>query len=179
LNWEETLLGMLAPGDVPGAVYVAIDELPVLEVSATADEIRFGPGNDFARKHLRATLFGKKLGSLGFTISGWRHRPYTDEEWAYLEELFDEARREKQTEHRPCREKGIDVLDWPIVMKKADQKFPMAFALLARVLGPKPQTISVSGFSQLKKEALWQLLQWQRKSGKIDPELEGVTHWSM
>ena len=176
---EDALLPFLAPGDVPGAVHNVIDELPVLEVSATAEEIRFEPGNDFARQHLRATLFGKKLDSLGFAISGWRHRPYTDEEWAYLEQLFDDATREKMTEYRPRRERGIDVLDWPIIMRKADQRFPQAFGVLARVLGPKPQSISVNGFNQLKKEALWQLLQWQRKSGKVDPELEANTHWSL
>ena len=179
MTWEDALLGLLAPGDLLGAVHNVIDELPVLEVSATADEIRFEPGNDFARQHLRATLFGKKLDGLGFPISGWRHRPYTHEEWAYLQQLFDEANREKLTDYRPRREKGIDVLDWPIVMKRVDQKFPMAFALLARVLGPEPQTISVNGFSRLKKEALWQVLQWQRKSGKVDPELEANTHWSL
>ena len=176
---ESDLLRFLAPGDAPGAIHVVIDEWPVLRVSATADRICFEPGTDFARQHLRATLFGKKLDYLGFPIASWRHRPYTDEEWAYLEQLFEEGRRLKQTEVRPRREPGIDVLEWPIVMKKADQKFPEAFALLARVLGPEPQLISVNGFNQLKKEALWILLQAQRKAGKVDPELEGVTHWSM
>jgi hypothetical protein len=176
---ESELLRFLAPGDAPSAAHVVIDEWPLLSVSATADQICFEPGTDFARQHLRATLFGKKLDYLGFTIGGWSHRPYTDEEWQYLERLFEDGRREGSTEYRPRREMGLDVLEWPILMRKSDQKFPEAFALLARVLGPEPQLISVNGFSQLKKEALWQLLQAQRKMGKVDPELEAVTHWSM
>jgi hypothetical protein len=170
---------LFAPGDLPGAVSVILDEQLLLKVSASGDEIRFDPATPAIRADFRATIFGKKLEYPGFPIAGWSHRPYTDDEWAHLDELFADGNRQGLTGYRPRREKGIDVLEWPILMKESEQKFPDAFAMLVRVLGPEPQLISVNGFSQLKKEALWQLLQTQRKSGKVDPALEVVTHWSV
>jgi hypothetical protein len=175
----ETRASWFATGDLPGAISQLIDDKPLLKVRATEDEIRFDPASWLIRRKFRATSFGKKLDHLSFTIAGWHHRPYTDEEWAHLEGLYDWGNREGETSLRPRREKGIDVLEWPIVMKLADQKFPEAFALLARVLGPKTQRISVNAFSQLKKAALRQLLVAQREAGKVDPDLEAVTHWSM
>jgi hypothetical protein len=179
ISWSEIRRKLFAPGDLLGAVYVVMDEAVLLKVRATDDQIRFDPANWFVRRDYRATLFGKKLDYLSFKIAGWRQRPPTEEELRYEAKLYDDAIALKMTDYRPQKRRRVDYLEWPIIMYKSDQKFPEAFALLARVLGPKPQLISVNGFNQLKKEALWQVLQAQRKSGKVDPELEAVNHWSM
>jgi hypothetical protein len=178
-SWREIRRKFFAPGDLLGAVYVVMDEAVLLKVRASGEQIRFDPANWFVRRNYRATLFGRKLEYNSFKISGWQRRSPTEQELAYEAKLFDDANALKLTDYKRGPRKHVDFLEWPIIMSQADQQFPEAFGLLVRVLGPKPQTISVSGFNQLKKEALWQVLQWQRKSGKVDPALEAATHWSM
>jgi hypothetical protein len=70
-------------------------------------------------------------------------------------------------------------LDWPIIMKRSDQKFAEAFDRIVAKLGSKTQRISVTGFNRIKKQALRESLEEQRKTGRVDPELESVNHWSM
>lgn len=179
ISRREARRRLFAPGDLKGIIFAFIDNKPLLKVSASAHQIRFDPATWCVRRDFRATQFGKKLDYLSFTIAGWRHRDYTNQEWQYLEELFNWGHREGKTSHWPTRAKGIDVLEWPIVMKRADQKFHDAFDRLVIKLGSKPRRISVNEFGRLKKEALWESLQEQRKTGEVDPELEGVNHWSM
>ena len=177
-SWGKLLRDFLPPGDLAGLASLFMDDKPLLKVSATEDEIRFDPARWFDRWKYRATLFGKKLGHSSFKIAGWRHRPYSGKEWAFLEKLYDWGNETGETSFRPRREWGIDVLDWPIIMTKSDQRFPRAFALLAEWLGPKRQIISVKEFNRRGKEALWQVLQAQRNEGAVDPELQAATHWS-
>jgi hypothetical protein len=170
---------LFAPGDLKGVIFAFTDKKPLLKVTASTDQIRFDPATWCIRRDFRATQFGKKLDYLSFKIAGWKHRDYTDEEWVYLEELADWGNREGKSSWRPTKGGGIDVLDWPIVMNRTDQKFQDAFDRLVVKLGPKRHRISVSEFGRLKKEALWESLQEQRKRGDVDPDLEGVNHWSM
>jgi hypothetical protein len=168
-----------APGDLPSIVTAFMDDWPLLKVVAEDERIRFDPASWLVRRKYRATLFGRNLGYLSFKIAGWRHRPYTDEEWAHLEKLYDDSNPSKLSDYRPRRDRGVVVLDWPIIMQRGDQRFPEAFDLIIAKLGSKPRRISVNGFNRIKKQALRDVLQQQQKAGKVDPELEAVNHWSM
>ena len=179
ISRREARRRLFVPGDLRGLSTLFMDKKLLLKVSASTDQIRFDPATWCVRRDFRATLFGKKLEYLSFKIAGWKHRDYTAEEWTYLDELYEWGNREGETSLRPNKDRGIDVLNWPIIMTREGQKFPEAFDLIVAKLGPKRQRISVSQFSRIKKQALWEVLQAQRKAGKVDPELESVNHWSM
>jgi len=169
---------MFAPGDLRGVIMSFTGERPLLKVTASTDQMRFDPATWCIRRDFRATNFGRDLEYLSFHVAGWKHRDYTEQEWAYLEDLSDWAQREGRSSWRPIK-KGIDVLEWPIIMQRTEQRFPEAFDLMVAKIGPKRRRISVNEFNRIKKQALWEVLQEQRKAGQVDPELEGVNHWSM
>jgi hypothetical protein len=179
ISRREARRRLFVPGDLRGLSTLFMDKKLLLKVTASPDQLRFDPATWCVRRDFRATLFGKKLEYLSFKIAGWRHRDYAAEEWQYLEDLYEWGNREGETSLRPNRDRGINVLDWPIIMKRCDQKFQDAFDRLVAKLGPKRRRISVDEFGRLKKDALRESLQEQRKSEKVDPDLESVNHWSM
>jgi hypothetical protein len=179
ISRREARRRLFAPGDLKGLITAFTNEKPLLKITASPDQIRFDPATWCVRRDFRATVFGKKLDYLSFKISGWKHREYTDAEWKYLDELYEWGNRSGETRLRPKRDRGIDVLEWPIIMKRDKQRFPEAFDLIVAKFGLKPRRISVNEFERIKKQALREVLQEQRRAGRVDPELESVNHWSM